>query len=85
MRFFLLFFAGHLAVTAAYRAALGQLPSGTTPLRGGLFGLLMTPALQASRQGGSTVVWLAVSILNSLAMAGLATLVYRLVRRLRAA
>ena len=85
VRFFLLFFVGHLAVTAAYWAALRQLPEGTAPISGGLFGLLMTPALNAFRHGGSMAVAVVVSIFNSLVMAGVATLVYRLIRKLRAA
>ena len=84
-RFFLLFFVGHLAVTAAYSVALRQIPADTIPMFGGLFGILMTPALRASRAGGSPSISILLSVLNSLAMAGVATLVYAVVRRLRAA
>ena len=85
-RFFLLFFAGHLALTTGFWAALGKLPADTMPVVGGLFGILMTPALHAAqRGGGSPVVSVSASILNSLAMAGIASMVYALVRKLRAA
>jgi len=86
-RFFLLFFLGYLAFSILFWAISKKMPEQTTPTLGGfgVFGLLLTPAMAAARHGGRPVVSVLAFLLNSLAMAGVATVIYALIRKLRAA
>jgi hypothetical protein len=82
-----MFFVGYLAFTTLFWAISEKLPAQTTPTIGGfsIFGALLTPAMASARHGARPAVSALAFLLNSLAMAGVATAIYALIRKLRAA
>jgi hypothetical protein len=86
-RFFLFFFVSYLLVTAGVWLLAGQPLQGSPPASGSLvvFRVMFTPFLFSAQSGERPAIPAFAFVLNSAVVSAIATVVYALVRKTRAA